>query len=176
MSKQTLIKGGYVHNGKGKQFTTLRDALANDANCGCGLDCKNGYLVLPNFNPVSGDIDGYYAVYIVDGSITIDTVAEAKATIQLYCNNSAISATSVTISGCTGENLPIGENVQLTATVLPSGAIQTGNWTSSHPAKATVNSSSGLVTAIAAGTSTITFTSNDGGFTATCVITVVSVG
>lgn len=175
MSKQTLIKGGYVHNGKGKQFTTLRDALANDANCGCGLDCKNGYLVLPNFNPVSGDIDGYYAVYIVDGNITIDTVAEAKATIQSYCNNSAISATSVTISGCISESLLTEETIQLTATVLPSGAIQTGTWTSSNPAKATVTSS-GLVTAIAAGTSTITFTSTDGGFTATCVVTVVSGG
>lgn len=175
MSKQTLIKGGYVHNGKGKQFTTLRDALANDANCGCGLDCKNGYLVLPNFNPVSGDIDGYYAVYIVDGNITIDTVAEAKATIQLYCNNSAISATSVTISGCTGGSLAPLATRQLTATVLPSGAIQTGDWTSSDTTKATV-SSSGLVTAVAAGTSTITFTSTDGGFTATCVITVVSGG
>lgn len=171
MSKQTLIKGGYVHDGKGKQFTTLKDALANDANCGCGLDCKNGYLVLPNFNPVSGDIDGYNAIYIVDGNITISTVAQAKSAIQAYCNNTAVSATSVSISGCSVSNLAPLATRQLTATVLPSGSVQTGTWTTSAGGVATV-SVTGLVTGVAAGTATITFTSTDGGFTATCVVTV----
>lgn len=171
MAKETLIKGGYVHDGKGKQFTTLNDALANNALCGCGLDCKNGYLVLPNFNPVSGDRDGYYALYIVDGNIVINPVAEAKAQLASYCSNVIISATSVSLSGCTGGNLAALATRQLTATVLPSGAVQTGTWTSSDPTKATVNSS-GLVTGVAAGSTTITFTSTDGGFTATCVITV----
>lgn len=141
------------------------------ANCGMGLDFKNGQLILPNYNPVSGDVDGFYSIYIVDGNITVNPVATAKSAIQAYCSNSAISATSVTISGCTGGSLAPLATRQLTATVLPSGAIQTGAWTSSAPAKATVNSS-GLVTAVAAGTSTITFTSADGGFTATCLITV----
>lgn len=173
MSKQTLIKGGYVHDGKGKQFTTLKDALANDALCGCGLDCKNGYLVLPNFNPVSGDIDGYYAIYIVDGNITVNTVAAAKAAISAYCNNTAITATSVEMV-CVGTPLLAGATRQLTATVLPAGSVQTGTWTSSDTDIATV-SVAGLVTGVAAGTVTITFTSTDGGLTAECEITVTEI-
>jgi hypothetical protein len=172
MAKETKIKGGYVHDGKGKQFTTLRDALANDAVCGCGLDCNNGFLVLPNFNPVSGDVDGYYALYIVDGNITVNTVAAAKAAIKSYCNNSAITATSVVLTGCLETDLDIDDTMQLTATVLPSGAIQTGIWESSDEDVATV-SITGLVTAVGAGSATITFISTDGGFTADCELTVV---
>lgn len=171
MAKETLIKGGYVHDGKGKQFTKLKDALANDATCGCGLDCNNGYLVLPNFNPVSGDVDGYYAIYIVDGNITVNTVAAAKAAIQAYCNNTAVTATSVVITGCPEDPLEALDTVQLTVTVLPSGALQTGIWTSDDTDIATV-SSTGLVTGVSTGEVTITFTSTDGGLTATCVITV----
>ena len=64
MSK-TLIKGGIMHDGKGSQFTNLRDALAHDTKCGCGINCKEGFIVLPNFNPSSGDLDNYVAVFVV---------------------------------------------------------------------------------------------------------------
>lgn len=170
---KTLIKGGIVHDGKGKQFTTLRDALAHDTKCGCGLDCNNGYLVLPNYNPSSGDVDEYMAVYIVDGSIKVDTIANAKAEIHAYCIDPDISATSSRITGClSGTDLIIGATRQLTGEVLPVGSVQTGTWESDDEAVATV-SGSGLVTGVAAGTATITFTSTDGGFEATCVVTVI---
>lgn len=174
MAKQTLIKGGVVHDGKGKQFTSLKAALANDAKCGCGLDCEKGFLVLPNFNPVSGDIDGYHAIYIVDGSIVTNPVSDAIAERQGYCLDTDVSATSVVMSGC----LPDTDLVelltrQLTVTVLPTGAVQTGTWTTSDALVATV-SVAGLVTAVAPGTATITFTSTDGGLTATCVVTVIA--
>lgn len=149
-------------------------ALSEAAKCGCGLDCANGQLVLPNFNSVSGDIDGYHAIYIVDGVITSEPVADARETIAAFCENTAITATSASISGCLPlVNLVVGLTRQLTATVLPSGAVQTGIWTTSAAGVATV-SVAGLVTAVAAGTATITFTSTDGGFTATCVVTVVA--
>jgi uncharacterized protein YjdB len=173
MASKTLIKGGVVHDGKGKQFTTLQDALANDTKCGCGINCKEGFIALPNFNSESGDIDGFYALYIVDGEITVDTVENAKADIKSFCSNSFVSATSVTLSGCpsaavTDEAAPF----QLTATVNPTGALQTGTWTTTSGAVATVNSS-GVVTIVGLGSATITFTSTDGGFTATCSILVV---
>ncbi len=169
---KTQIKGGVVHDGKGKQFTTLQDALAHDTKCGCGINCKKGYLVLPNFNSISGDGDQFMAIYVVNGSIEIDTVANVEAILAGYCIDTDVSATSVSISGC----LPATPLValatrQLTATVLPSGAVQTGTWTTSDALVATV-SVGGLVTAVATGSATITFTSTDGGFTATCVITV----
>ena len=169
---KTQIKGGVVHDGKGKQFTTLQDALAHDTKCGCGINCKKGYLVLPNFNSISGDGDQFMAIYVVNGSIEIDTVANVEAILAGYCIDPDESATSVSNSGCLpGTPLVALATRQLTATVLPSGAVQTGTWTTSNALVATV-SVGGLVTAVATGSATITFTSTDGGFTATCVITV----
>lgn len=143
----------------------------NDPNCGYYLDPK-GFIVLPSFNSISGDKEGPYALYIVNGSIEVDTLANVETIVNNYCKDADVSATSVTISGC----LPATPLValatrQLTATVLPSGAVQTGTWTTSDALVATV-SVGGLVTAVATGSATITFTSTDGAFTATCVITV----
>jgi uncharacterized protein YjdB len=172
MASKTLIKGGVVHDGKGKQFTTLQDALANDTKCGCGINCKEGFIALPNFNSESGDIDGYYALYIVDGEIVVDTVENARAEIKSFCENTFVSATSVTISGCpTGTLDGAAGPFTLTATVLPTGSLQTGTWSSSDIGVASV-SSVGVLNIIGPGTATITFTTTDGGFTGTCVVTV----
>jgi uncharacterized protein YjdB len=170
---KTQIKAGVVHDGKGKQFTNLTDALANETTCGCGIDCKEGLISLPNYNSVSGDVDGFFALYLVDGAIVVSPIATARAAIKAFKCNSLVSATGVTLSGClTGTNLANLATRQLTATVLPAGASQAGTWTSSAPTVATV-SSTGLVTATALdGTAIITFTSTDGDFTATCSITV----
>jgi uncharacterized protein YjdB len=174
MASKTLIKGGVVHDGKGKQFTTLQDALANDTKCGCGINCKEGFIALPNFNSESGDIDGYYALYIVDGEITIDSVEDARTEIKNFCNNAFVSATGVTLTGCPpAAILETVSPFQLTATVNPTGALQTGTWSSSATGVATVNSS-GVVTIVAPGSAIITFTSTDGGFTATCNLLVLA--
>lgn len=93
---KTLIKGGIMHDGKGNQFTTLQDALAHDTKCGCGIDCKNGFVVLPNYNSLSGDVDGYSAVYIVDGAIKVSTIDAAKAEIKAYCLNPIASSPTPT--------------------------------------------------------------------------------
>ena len=62
--------------------------------------------------------------------------------------------------------------VQLTATVLPANATNKNvTWTSSDETVATVKN--GVVTGVKAGTATITVTTVDGGFTATCKVTVV---
>ena len=61
---------------------------------------------------------------------------------------------------------------QLVATVIPSNADDKSViWSSSNTSVATVDSS-GVVTAVSAGTSTITVTTNDGGYTDTCAVTV----
>ena len=63
---------------------------------------------------------------------------------------------------------------QLTEQVLPSDAtVQTVTYVSSDPTKATV-SAGGLVTGVAAGTTTITVTTTSGAKTDTCVVTVTS--
>ena len=71
--------------------------------------------------------------------------------------------------------LSIGGSATLTATILPAGANQTVEWTSSNNNVATINN--GVVTAIAAGTAVITATTADGtNLTAQCNVTVITNG
>ncbi|MDR2383366.1 MAG: DUF4374 domain-containing protein [Prevotellaceae bacterium] len=68
-------------------------------------------------------------------------------------------------------NLPINGTYQLLATVLPENATNKNlQWNSSNTSIATVNN--GIVTGVAAGTSTITITSESGAFTASCTATI----
>ena len=71
--------------------------------------------------------------------------------------------------------MAVGATKQLTAYVMPVGYADDTSvtWTSNNTSVATV-SSSGLVTAQANGTATITVTTADGGYTDTCVVTVTS--
>ena len=80
--------------------------------------------------------------------------------------------TSITLNE-TSLSLNSGDTHTLTATVSPSDATDKGiTWSSSNTGVATVDAN-GLVTAIAAGTCTITATAKDGsGVVATCVVTV----
>ena len=148
-------------------------ALKQLGECGAGFDLDYGFVILPDFNGDSGDIDGYVGLYIVDGALVIDTVDNVRSAICAFRSNDFVSATSVTISGCpTSGTYADGETVQLTAVVNPTGALQTGTWSTSNALIATV-SSTGLVTAkLLDGTAVITFTSTDGAFTGTCSITV----
>jgi uncharacterized protein YjdB len=72
-----------------------------------------------------------------------------------------------------GTSVGVGATTILTATVSPSNATnQSVTWASSHSSVATV-SSTGVVTGVAAGSATITVTTQDGGHTATCTVTVI---
>ena len=71
----------------------------------------------------------------------------------------------------TSKTLNIGETVQLTGTKNPTSASEGTQWTSSNTGVATV-SGSGLVTAKAAGTATITFKNSSSTKSASCTITV----
>ena len=69
--------------------------------------------------------------------------------------------------------LKIGGNETLTVTVLPNNAENKDvTWKSDNEGIATV--ANGVVTAVAPGTATITVTTVDGGFTASCVVTVLA--
>jgi uncharacterized protein YjdB len=170
-SKKVKIKQGIVHVGL-KGFTDLNEALAHNTLCGAGIDPIKGMVVLPNYNSSSGDIDGYTALAIVDGAVALYPVNTFRQMASGYSCNPLVSATGATITNCPAGTLDEGSTVQLTALVQPSGALQTGTWTSLSPLVATV-SSSGLVTGVAAGSAVIRFTSTDGGFIANCTITVV---
>ena len=83
----------------------------------------------------------------------------------------AVPVTGVTVSP-TSLEMTEGEESILTATVAPANATNKNvTWTSNDSDVATVDAD-GKVSAVAAGTATITVTTEDGGETATCAVTV----
>ncbi|MBQ9950341.1 MAG: leucine-rich repeat protein, partial [Clostridia bacterium] len=108
------------------------------------------------------------------GTVTITVTTENKgftANCEVTVFDSTVSVTGVTLDK-TEATLEIGETVQLIATVTPEDATNKNvTWKSSDESIATVDEN-GLVTAISAGTVTITVTTEDGGFTANCEVTV----
>ena len=87
---------------------------------------------------------------------------------------SPVAVTGVTLNKAT-LNLVAGTKGFLTATLVPTNATnKTISYASSNPSVATVDSTSGAVTAVAAGTATITVTTADGSKTATCEVTVTA--
>ena len=84
-----------------------------------------------------------------------------------------VLATGVTLNKTSVTLTSAGETAALTATVVPSNALDGSvTWTSSNASVATVNST-GVVTAVANGTTTITATTNDGtNISASCTVTV----
>ena len=95
------------------------------------------------------------------------------AEIEVTYTAGDVHVTSVSVSPTT-TSIEAGDTVQLTETVLPSNATDKSvSWSSNNTSVATVNSS-GLVTGVSAGSATITVTTTDGGFTATCAVTVAA--
>ena len=85
-----------------------------------------------------------------------------------------VSVTGVTLNKTTLK-LGKGTSETLTATIAPTNATNKKvTWASSNPAVATVDAS-GKVTGVANGTATITVTTEDGGYTATCAVEVADI-
>lgn len=127
------------------------------------------------------------AVAAVDATGLVTAVAPGVATITatttdgtnlsaacaLTVQQNIVYATSISLNK-TSATVTEGNTLQLTATVLPTNATnKTVTWASSDEAVATVNST-GLVTAVAPGTATITATTTDGtDLSASCNVTVL---
>ena len=111
---------------------------------------------------------------IKPGSATIIVATEdggKTATCSVTVKAKVYPVTGVTLDK-TSYELTEGDAFTLTATVNPSNATNKAvRWTSSQPSVATV--SNGTVTALQAGTTVITVTTEDGGKTATCSVTVI---
>ena len=114
------------------------------------------------------------AVAVGSATITATNSGGQTATCVLTITAPIVAATGVTLAPTTAA-LSVGGTQQLTPTVAPANATtKTVTYGSNNSGVATVNSS-GLITAVAAGTATITVTTTDGSFTATCVVTVTAV-
>ncbi|MBQ0026342.1 MAG: Ig-like domain-containing protein [Lachnospiraceae bacterium] len=125
------------------------------------------------------------ATVSTDGTITAKAAGTATITATTADGSNRTATCTVTVQrivAATGVTLNktttviyAGSTEKLTATVTPSDASNKNvTWKSSNESVATV-SSDGTVTAVAAGTATITVTTADGGYTATCTVTVTNV-
>lgn len=145
----------------------------------------------PSFDPIATDITvessdrSIATVRVVDNRVQVLAVQPGRAVVTVrsvdgkavpdscVINVRGVDATSISLNINEAE-LAEGETLQLMATVLPDNAtIKDVTWVSNDENVATV-SAEGLVTALAAGTATITATTVDGSnLTANCAITVV---
>ena len=115
----------------------------------------------------TADMSGYqYHCVVTDGSNNSVTSQAATLTVTA----ATVSVTGVSLDK-TELSLTVGGTETLTATVAPDNATdKTVTWTSSNPSVATVEN--GVVTAVAPGTATITVTTQDNNYTASCTVTV----
>ena len=94
-----------------------------------------------------------------------------SATCRVTVTEPTVRVTGVSLNE-SSLTLTVGESSQLSATVYPANADNKAvSWSSSNPTVASV-SSGGLVTAVNGGQAIITVTTADGGYTASCAVTV----
>ena len=112
---------------------------------------------------VTYSVNGAIYLYTLSNITTDHTVVYSGTLVTVDVTGVSLNKNSTSITE--------GKTEQLTATVAPSNASNKSvTWGSSNTSIATV--SNGLVTAVSAGTATITVITVDGGFTDTCTVTV----
>lgn len=164
-------------------FSTTSGGKVTNVSTNTQLSFYSSYITLKS----SGDTlvysggNLYYSVFLStyylyydssDSYFTATSSSSYAATITLY-ERVEEEEISVEVNPPVHAMAP-NETKELTATVYPTDAANKNvTWTSSNNAIATVDAA-GLVTARAVGTATITATTEDGGYTDTCVVTVTN--
>ncbi|MNJ63373.1 Fructan beta-fructosidase precursor [compost metagenome] len=127
------------------------DAISLEFTIGNG---DGGYKFLIPEMEVTGDWPDGGSTDIIQVELNYTARRVAPTVTRLPA---PIAVTSVTVAPTTA-NVQVGKTRDLEAVVAPDGASQQLNWTTSDATKATV-SQTGLVSAVAVGTATITATS-----------------
>ena len=120
------------------------------------------------------DSEGYYYLNYDSDDTRFTTSKSTGNNIVFYKQVEHVGVDAVELDTPV-HAMAVGATKQLTAYVMPVGDADDASvtWTSDNTSVATVDSS-GLVSAKANGTATITVTTADGGYTDTCVVTVTS--
>ena len=155
---------------------TITITLLKDLDKNVALELSTGTCVTLRDGANSGN---YYYIGTTDvGNVNKNLGATGtKQGIAIASNmgtiapvSSDVKVTGVTLSD-TAKTLDVNDTFTLTAKVAPDNATDTSvTWESSAPAVAKVED--GVVTALTPGKATITVKTADGGFTATCDVTV----
>ena len=115
------------------------------------------------------DMSGYQYRCMVKSASGVGVISQA-ATLTVQAKPASVPVTDVSLDKDT-LSLYTGDTASLTATVEPDNATnQNVTWSSDNADVATVDN--GTVTAVGAGKTTISVTTEDGGKTATCTVTV----
>ena len=108
---------------------------------------------------------------VAPGQANIEANVEGIEYTAVCAINVNVPVTGISLT-TSEKSIGIGKTFQLIATVAPENASNKKvTWTSNNETVATIDEA-GLITALALGQSTITATTEDGSFTATCDITV----
>lgn len=166
-----LIAESLVELNVGETFqltATVEPANATDQSVSWFSNNPEIVTVDPNTGLVTAISGGEIDITAVstDGSYQASVVIKVTGTaapIRVY----NVFATPSSIS------LEVGETFQLLALVEPSNATdQSVSWFSNNPNIATIDTNTGLVTAISAGEIDVTAITNDGGYQGSSIITV----
>lgn len=110
---------------------------------------------------------GDYQVAFTDGTNTSDKVDVPAFNVP----DATVAVTGVTLSQKTA-SMKVGDTKYVTATVSPDDATDKRIICSSENESIATFGSDGMITAIGEGTTNVTVTTEDGGFTDTCAVTV----
>ena len=110
------------------------------------------------------------SVATVDGNGKVTAVGIGTANITASYGGTVSATCAITVAGVSLNKANLVMRTGTTETLVATASEPIASWTSSNPSVATV-SSTGLVSAVAVGTTTITVTT-EGGYKATCTVTV----
>lgn len=139
---------------------------------------KNGTWAISNSSVVSRSGSTFTAMAAGDATISFTTTDGGfTASYSLTVTAASVTPTTVAVTGVSfassSGSYEVGNTFTLTPTITPSDATnKNGSWTISD--SSVVSRSGTTFTALAAGTATITFTTTDGGYTATYNLTVTA--
>ncbi|MBD5464819.1 MAG: glycosidase [Lachnospiraceae bacterium] len=146
-------------------LVTGTDYSVTDGSITVEVPALKGVILVDKTKVKASDIDTAKLKYGYDPAYEVTTAERAVKVTGVTLSKTALALKS-------GETAALGGNV----TVAPANATTKGvKWYSSDKKIATVDKD-GKVTAIAAGTATITVKTNDGLFPATCKVTVTASG
>jgi SpoIID/LytB domain protein len=154
--------------------TGVTNVYNNDANnsAGLGIGTDGEYAETSSGKAVTFNaVNARYARFYSNGNNVNNFNHYVEIEIYGSASVEVIHPTSVTLNK-TADSIAIGSTDKLTPIFTPADTTNKNvTWSSSDAATASV-SSDGTVTGVKAGTATITVTSEDGGFIATCIITI----
>jgi len=131
------------------------------------LDVENQRIVIGNYHTLDKKINGALDdIRVFNKALTADEINQMANNYLIFVSGITVTADSSSIG--------IGTTLQMEAAVAPLDATNnTVLWSVNDPAVATINATSGLLTAVSEGTVTVTATAGDGsGVTGTLEITV----